>query len=85
MKYNPEIAAKYKEMIDEFSFYKSENDALDAVENQMKDLPSNYQIWAKIGRDEEYYYIEDYYVVSDDIHICVAAEYVGMAQIYTVA
>ena len=85
MAHNPEVAAKYKEILKKQSFYKNEKDALDEITNLMKEHPSNYQIWAKIGLDEESYYIKDYYVVSDDIHICVAAEYIGMMQIFTAA
>ena len=40
------------------------------------------QVWAKIGKDEEYYNIEDYYIVTDDNLIKQAIEYIGMDDIY---
>lgn len=41
---------------------------------------SGCQVWAKVGKDEEYYYIEDYYIVSANNFIKMAAEYIGMEQ-----
>lgn len=42
----------------------------------------SYQVWAKVGKDEEYYYIQDYYIVSNDYRILIAAEYIGMEQLF---
>lgn len=39
------------------------------------------QVWAKVCKDGEYYYIQDYYIVSNDYKILIAAEYIGMEQI----
>lgn len=82
MEYNPEIAAKYKKIIEEHPFYKSEKEAFKAVADISNKERQGCQIWAKIGVDEEYYYIQDYFIVSSDNRINVAAEYVGMAQIF---
>ncbi|MBQ6940046.1 MAG: hypothetical protein IJN51_01930 [Alistipes sp.] len=82
MEYNPEIAAKYKKIIEEHPFYKSEKDALKAVADISNKERQGCQIWAKIGVDEEYFYIQDYFIVSADNRINIAAEYVGMAQIF---
>lgn len=82
MEYNPEIAAKYKKLIEEHPFYKSEKEALKAVAGINNKGWRGCQIWAKIGVDEEYFYIQDYFIVSADNRINIAAEYVGMAQIF---
>lgn len=81
MEYNPEVAAKYKRMIEAQPYYKSEKEALKAAIDINNKGWQGCQIWAKIGVDEEYYYIQDHFIVSDDIRINTAAEYVGMAQL----
>lgn len=82
MEYNPEVAAKYKGMIEAQPFYKREKEAKQAVIDINNKERQKCQIWAKIGVDEEYYYIQDYFIVSADNRINIAAEYVGMAQIF---
>lgn len=82
MEYNPEIAAKYKKIIEGHPFYKSEKEALKAVADISNKERQECQIWAKIGVDEEYLYIQDYFIVSAENRINIAAEYVGMAQIF---
>ncbi len=69
-------------MITGHPFYKSEKDAMQAAIDISNKRRQGCQIWAKIGVDEEYYYIQDYFIASDNIQINVAAEYVGMVQIY---
>ena len=81
MDYHPDIAEKYKKMIDQHPFYKSETEAMQAANDLKGKSQSICQVWAKIGRDEEYFYIQDHYIVSDDIRISIAADYIGMAQI----
>lgn len=82
MDHNPDIASKYKKMIEGHAFCESEEDAMRIARKMENDERSGCQIWGKIGIDEEFYYIEDCYIVTNDIHICVAAEYIGMAQMY---
>ena len=82
MRYNPDIAAKYKKIIDEYPFYQSEKEALQSTIDIINKEYSNYQIWAKIGKDDEYYYIQDYYIATDDNIIKQTAEYIGMILIY---
>ncbi len=47
-----------------------------------EDSQEPYQVWAKVGKDEEYYFIQDYYIVSNDYRILIAAEYIGMEQLF---
>ena len=82
MAYNPEIAAKYKKIIEEHPFYESEEEAMKVALDKRNSGRWGCQVWAKIGVDEEYYYIQSYYVVSDDNRVKQAAEYIGMDQIF---
>lgn len=40
-----------------------------------------YQVWAFVGKNKEEYYIQDYYIISNNNLILQAAEYIGMEQI----
>lgn len=82
MEYNPEIAAKYKKIIEEHPFYESEEEAMKVAIDKRNSGRWGCQVWVKIGVDEEYYYIQSYYVVSDDNRVKQAAEYIGMDQIF---
>ena len=82
MKIHHEFTAKCTKTIQEFPHFESEREALiNAIEMKEKGC-FDCQIWAKIDKDEEYYYIQDYYIVTDDNIVKQAAEYIGMAQIY---
>lgn len=81
MEYHTDYAEKYKRVIQEYPFYKSKKEVAKAAIELKRRNPIHCQVWAKIGRDEEYFYIEDYFIVSDDIKVLIAAEYIGMAQI----
>jgi hypothetical protein len=82
MKAHPDIAEKYMDIIQNYPYFKTEKEALEAVIKKEKENLHRLQIWAKVGKKEEYYYIQDYYIVSNDYKILMAAEYIGMAQIY---
>lgn len=84
MKYNPDIAEKYKRIVDKYPFYTSEKEALQAAHDINNREHRGCQIWAKIGKDDEYYYIRDYFIATDDNVIKQAAEYIGMAHIINV-
>lgn len=77
MRVHPYIAKKYNEIINECPHYKTLDDAINSVNDEIY----MYQIWAKIGKDEEFYYIQDYYIVTDDNRVATAAEYIGMEKI----
>lgn len=80
MEYHPDIAEKYQSIIDNYPHFKSEDEARNAA-TEIRKRSGKCQVWAKIGKDEEYYYIQDYFIASDDIQVLMAAEYIGMAQL----
>ena len=82
MECHPELAEKYRKIIDNYSFYTDKNTAIEKAIELSKSNQRHYQVWAKVGKDEEYYYIEDFFIVSNDYKILIAAEYIGMEQIY---
>lgn len=81
MDFNPEVAKKHHKTIEEYPFYTSENDAIQVALDIQKKEHRGCQIWAKIGKDEEYFYIQDYFIATNDNRIKQAAEYIGMALI----
>ena len=82
-RHNPEYAAEQEDIINKLPVYKTEQEALDVALNQKgTSNGTGYQVWAKIGRDEEYFYIQDYYIVTDDNRTKAAAEYVGMVMLF---
>ena len=82
MKIHHEFTAKCTKTIQEFPHFESEREALINAIVMKKRGCFDCQIWAKINKDEEYYYIQNYYIVTDDNIVKQAAEYIGMAQIY---
>lgn len=81
VKYHPELAEKYRKMIETHPFYKDRDEALKMAVQKSNNSLRKYQVWAKVGKDEEYFFIQDYYIVSNDYRILIAAEYIGMEQI----
>lgn len=81
IEFHPELAEKYRMIIEEIPYYQNRNEAIEKAIQMSKDSLKPYQVWAKVGKDEEYYYIQDYYIVSNDYRILIAAEYIGMEQI----
>ena len=84
MEAHPELAEKYKKMIDNFAFYMNKDKAIKAATELNESNIRKYQVWARVSKKEERYYIEDYYIVSNDWKILMAAEYIGMEQILSV-
>lgn len=82
IEYHPEFADKYIKMIEELPFYQNRNEAIEKALQMSKDCQEPYQVWAKVGKDEEYYFIQDCYIVSNDYRILIAAEYIGMEQLF---
>ena len=86
MDFNPEIAEKYKKIIKEIPFYKSEKEALEFTVNDMKNSNSiskyRYQIWVEIEKDNDIFRVTNKWFVTDDNIKAQAAEYIGMAQMY---
>ena len=82
MEYHPDIAAKYQNVIQNYYHFENEKDALETAIKIEKEKPYTCQIWAKVEKDEEYYRIQDWWIVTDDVKVKIAADYIGMAQIY---
>ena len=79
---HPEQFKQYEKLIQELPHFTSEEEAVQAAEKLDNNRGGGLvHIWAKIGKDEEYYCIQDYYIVTDDNNIKRAAEYIGMAHI----
>ena len=83
IKAHPEHADEQRKIIDKHPHYEDEKEALQAAIDMNNNGHWGCQIWAKIGKDEEYYFIEDYFIVSDDNIVKQAAEYIGMAHVFS--
>ena len=79
---HPEIAEKYRKMIEKVPFYKDRDEAIKIADTMRNNGSSGCQVWAKVCKDIERYYVEDYYIVSSDNFIKQAADYIGMEQIF---
>lgn len=81
---HPDFAKRYKKMIADCTHFDNEQDALQAAIKPAREGEFDYycQIWAKIEKDEEFYRISDYWIVTGDVQIQQAAEYIGMALVY---
>ena len=79
--HHPEAFEERRKMIQTHPSYNDEGEAIKAAIELSKTTQENCQVWARIGKDEEYYFIQDYFIATDDNRIKQAAEYIGMAQI----
>lgn len=84
MEYHTEKAAQYERIINDHTFYQNKDEAINNAKELNENSSHKYQVWAKVGKDEEYYYIENYYIVSNDWKVLMAAEYIGMEQILSI-
>lgn len=82
MEFHPDLAEKYTDMIDKHRHYETEREALEIAFQTWESSPMNCQIWAKIEKDEEFYRIMDWWIVTNDWKIKQAAEYIGMVLLY---
>ena len=83
MEYHPDLAEKYLKDIQEYSHFDSEKEALETAIRIKKEKQSICQIWAKVEKtDDGIYRIDNWWIASDDCDILIAAEYIGMAQMY---
>lgn len=81
---HPDFAKRCKKAVADCTHFDNEQDALQAAIKPAKEGEFDYycQIWAKIEKDEEFYRISDYWIVTGDVQIQQAAEYIGMALVY---
>ena len=81
---HPDFAKRCKKAVADCTHFDNEQDALQAAIKPAREGKFDYycQIWAKIEKDEEFYRISDYWIVTGDVQIQQAAEYIGMALVY---
>lgn len=80
MSANPEHTAKQNEIVSKYHFVKPE-DAIKKAMQMANEGKNKYQVWAKIEIDEEFYFLSDKWIVTDDIDLLLAAEYIGFYQV----
>ena len=87
MKAHPDIAEKYQKIIQNYPHFDSKEKAREHVTKNGKGRRFYYWIFAKIGKDEEFYFTQDYFIAVSDadenVEIIKAAEYLGMEMIYS--
>ena len=83
MEHNPDVAKKHQKTIQSLPHFTKESDAIKAADKLYDDGHFSCQVWAKVAKDEEFYYVQDYYIATADNLVKQAAEYIGMALIYT--
>lgn len=81
MEAHPDIADKNIKIINEYPYFTTLDDAIKYANAIDDEYINKCQIWAKVGKDEEYYYIQGYFITTDDVFVSKAAEYIGMEQI----
>ena len=84
MKAHPEIAEKYQKIIQNYSVFESKEMVREYVFKKEKETRSYYRVFAKIDKDEEFYFTSNYYIVvpGDDGNGTKAAEYLGLEMLY---
>lgn len=84
MKAHPDIAEKYQKIIQDYPHFDSKEKVREYVSKKEKETDSRYRIFAKIGKDEEFYFVQNYFIVihEDDGAGTKVAEYLGMGMIY---
>ena len=77
-----EYADAKRKILEKYDFLKSEDEALEKALTDVKN-GSFCQVWVNIEKDEEYYHFADKWIVTEDLILLSAAEYLGFAQVYT--
>lgn len=78
---NPEHTSKQKEIIDKCRFIKPDT-ALEKAFLMVKNNNNACRVWAKIDIDEDFYYLSDQWITTDDWDVSLAAEYIGLYLVY---
>ena len=77
-----ELAEEYTNKVDQCTSFKTEREALKAALDKIVDIASDLQIYAGVEKDGKIYRIIDRWIVTDDIEVRMAAEYIGFALMY---
>lgn len=80
---HPDYTNEQKAIVQNQLSFNTKEEAINMAIDMKKRGFFNCQVWAKIGRDEEYFYIDKYYISTNDNVVKKAAEYIGMAHIFT--
>ena len=78
---HPEVFAKFAKRIQKHPHFTSEEEAFQAARDLASKSKSGSIVFAKLGKDEEFYYIDDYFIVTNDGLIIQAADYIGMVDV----
>lgn len=79
---HPDIAEEKKNIIKNLPHFNSEKEALETAFKMEAENPYSCQIWAKIEKSNDIYRIVNWWIVTDDVKVKQAADYIGMAQMY---
>lgn len=79
--YNKEYAKEQRKILNKCTFV-DKKEALEKAIEITKEGNYDCKVWAKIKKDEEYYYIDDLWLVTTDVKTEAAAEYLGLAILY---
>ncbi len=84
MKAHPGIAEKYQKIIQDYPHFDNKEKVREYVSSKENGTRSHYRIFAKIDKDEEFYFTSNHYIVvpDDDGNGTKAAEYLGLDMIY---
>lgn len=59
-KNHPEVFKERQEVIQALPYYKDEESAIKAAIELWETTQGDCQVWARIGKDDEYHFIQDY-------------------------
>lgn len=86
MKFHPDLAEKFRKKIEGLPHYTNISDAIQAFLDLFhafgrKPFTGMPLIWAEVGKDGDYYYVmEDYLIVTDDNRMHYVAEHLAMVE-----
>lgn len=78
-----DYAAKQIKIVDKYPYFKTEKEALEFAIKQIKEQNSDYQIWAKLEKQNDgFFRFQNWWIATDDREVIYAAEYIGLVQVY---
>lgn len=82
MDYHPDHASSQRKVLEEVPYFRTEKEALETAIKMTEKKPYSWQIWAEIELSDSVYRICNKWIVTDDIDVKLAADYIGMALMY---
>ena len=83
MEAHPDYAVKHNNNIQQYPYFKTEDEVLEAANKVKNEVYPVYQIWAKIAKEGNDYRIQNWWILTNDWRIKQSAEYIGMAPMYS--